>query len=184
MELRRYEELRRLFPAEPDLAMIEELAEEIARRLPTPWPREIVRPIREIIREIPGAPPEIVTPPALEVRQRVFDRDDLAVTHAYSVIETAAGGRLDELTIMSPSTNFSVLILADGVRKLSKTYTELTVIASHLEMIDAFEDAENGVYVVHIKNLRWVSDCLVSVRVTAKIIFNNIFCVYDEYLTA
>jgi len=155
--LRRFEELRELFPAEPDLVMVEEFAEEIARRTKPPKLREVVT--------------------------RTLDRKDEPVTHVFDVVKARVGGRLRELVVRSPSKNFSILILADGVTKLSRSYEELEAISPHLEMIDAYEEAENGVYVLCIREMHWTSNFLASILVDEKITFTHLFCLWDEYIS-
>lgn len=161
--LSKYEELRRFFP--DDLVMVEEVAEEIARRMPkVPKPREVV--------------------------PRTVDHKNQLVKNAADLVNTNVGGKLKELVIRSPSQNFGIYILADGITQLSKTYTELTALSPHSDLIDAYPETNNygeltGNYVVKIGELYWTSDCLISIRIDGDdpITFNNLWVSWDSYIT-
>ena len=156
---KRFEELRGLFPAEPDLVMVEEFAEEIARRMPkVPKPREVVT--------------------------RTLDHKNQVVKNAYNMVNVPnVGGKLKELVIRSPSQNFGVYILADGVAKLARSYTELAGLSPHSEFVDAYEEAGNGVYVVNIKEISWLENFLVTVNVEETITFHNLWALWDELIS-
>jgi hypothetical protein len=72
-------------------------------------------------------------------------------------------------------------MLSDGVTRLSRSYSELTAISQHLECIDAYQ-AEDETYVLHIGEINWTSSFLLTIYVKEKIVFNNLFAVYDEYI--
>ncbi len=155
---RRFQEIRNFFPDEPDLVMIEEFAEEIARRTPkVPKPREVVT--------------------------RTLDHKNQVVKNAYNMVNVNVGGKLKELAIRSPSQNFGVYILADGVTKLARSYTELTGLSPHSDFMDAYEEAENGVYVVNIKEISWLENFLVTVNVEETITFHNLWALWNELIS-
>jgi len=149
---------------EPDEALV--IAEELARMLG--------ETIAEEVAEKLPKPKEIVT--------RTLDRKDEVVNRTYDVIKAEVPGKLTEIVIRSPTKDFSVLIVADGVAKLSRTYDELAALSPHSEFLDAYEEAENGVYLVHIKEMHWVSNFLATVYVDGSVTFHNIFAVWEEHL--
>jgi len=138
--------------------MVEEFAEEIARRMPkVPKPREFVT--------------------------RTLDHKNYPVKNVYNMVNVSnVGGKLKELVIRSPSQNFGVYILADGVVKLARSYTELTSLSPHSEFVDAYEEAENGVYVVKVKEISWLQNFLATVNVEETITFHNLWANWLEYV--
>jgi hypothetical protein len=154
-----FEIVSALFPKEVDLVEIEEAAREIGE--------EISRRVK--------------IPKILEAVTRTIDRANEPVTHTFDIIKSDTRGRLREATVRSPSSNFSVLMLSDGVTRLSRSYSELANISQYLESIDAYQ-AEDGTYVLRIGEINWTSSFLLTIYVKEKIVFNNIFAVYDEYI--
>jgi hypothetical protein len=161
------EDLRKLLPERftPGLSLL--LMEEYAREMGRQMAREAPRP--EVIR-----PREIVT--------RTVDKRNYAIRHTFTIIDASVPGKLDELTIVSPSTNFSILIMTDGVQRLSRSYSELLELSPHSMLIDAFEDADNGVYVLHIKEVYWLDEFSVRLYVDSAtaITFKQIWASWQE----
>lgn len=163
---KRFQDARNFFSSD-DLVMVEEAAAEVARRMPKPKLHE-----REVVT-------------------RTLDRQSEAVAYTYDLVSSKTMGHLRELSIRSPSTNFSLLIVTDGVNRLSRTYTELTTLATISELVDAFPElddngAATGNYVVRIEELRWTTDCLISIHIeqpSQSITFLNLFAVFNEYLS-
>ena len=154
---KRFEELSKLFPEETDLVALEEIVSETREK---------------IIERIPK-PRKALT--------RILDRKDEAVRYTFDLVRSSVEGKLNEITIRSPSQNFSTLIIADGVKKLSRTYSELLQISPHSQLIDAYEEAENGVYILHIKEMYWRERFLATLYVDqGSITFNNIWAVWEE----
>jgi hypothetical protein len=149
-----FEELRRLFPEEPDLVTVEEVSSEIARRIKIPRPREELT--------------------------RIVDKKDIPVRHSFEVIRSRTRGRLRELMLKASSKNFSLYVLLDNVVWLDKSYDEFAAISQHLENIDAYE--EDGSYVVRIGEMRWLADFLAMIYVREEVTFSHIFAIYDEYV--
>ena len=160
MSERDLKELLREKVLSPGLALV--LAEEYAREAG-----------RQLAKEIPR-PREAVT--------RTVDKRDYPVQRTFSIIDASVPGKLNEMTIVSPSELFSILILSDGVQKLSRSYSELLQLSPHSSFIDAFEDAANGVYILHVKEMYWLSDFAVMLYVDSPtaITFKNIWVVWEE----
>lgn len=155
---KRFQEVRELFPTEPDLVMVEELAEEIGRRMPK-------------------------VPKRREAVTRTLDHKNQIVKNAYNLVNvTNVRGELKELVIRSPSQNFGVYILADGVTKLARSYTNLTGLSPHSEFMDAYEEAGDGVYVVKLKEMSWLENFLATVNVSETITFYNLWALWNEYI--
>jgi len=149
-ERKRFREIvRTFFPAEPDLAFLEEAAELFAKHIPKP---------REIVTET--------------VNQK------MKFYGAMDIINSKVRGKLREFSLRAKSKNFSVQILRDGVKKLDRTYDELSKMSEYLRSIDAFE--VNGEYVVHLKNFKWISDFLLTIFAREEIEFPQVFAIWDE----
>jgi len=152
-ERRRFREIiRTFFPPEPDLAILEEAAELFAKRVPKP---------REVIT-------------------KTLDRDQAKFIGAQDLISVRGRGKLREFMVRAKGKNFRVIILADGLKKLDRTYDELDVISEYLDFIDAFE--VDGEYIIHLKEVSWISDFLLTLLAEEEIVFLKIFAVWDEIL--
>ena len=155
-ELRsQYEELRDLFPAEPDQVMVEEVAEEMARRMPRP------AKLREIVT-------------------RTIDWKSKRVEFELSLFDVKVGGKLQELMLRGPSKNYSIVLVTDGILRLYKTFEEMEVVSAYLDTIDAFE--ENGVYLLHLKDYSWLESAYSVISVKETIVFDNVFLKWDELI--
>ena len=90
-------------------------------------------------------------------------------------------GRLKEITIRSPSTNFRIKLFVDDVEKLNQTYTDLTALSPHTEILDAYQETEGGNYVLHIKDVIWTEKIQVILYAEgAPINFQHIWAVWEE----
>jgi len=153
-----FERLAGLFEKEIDLVLVEEFADEIGRRISKRVPRL----------------PEVVT--------RRLDRDNVLIKNYAELFYSRTRGKLREFVAKSPSTNFKIIIMRDGTNFLERTYSELASISPQSEVIDAYEEADNGTYVVVIKNISWLRDFTISIRTSEDIIFSKIFSIWDEYI--
>jgi len=151
---KRFQEIASIFPREVDLVELEEAAREAGREFAKRLPR----------------PREFIT--------RTFDKRNLPVRFSLDVIKTNVMGKLREFVLLSPSTKFSILVIADGVTKLSRTYDQLAEISPHSAFIDAYPS--NGGYGVRLGEMSWISDFLLSIYVEEPITFSHIFCIWDE----
>lgn len=153
------EEFLKFFPPERDLVAIEELAREVGE---------------QIGKKIP-----FIQKP----RTRILDKKDITIRHIYSLLDSRVRGKLRELTLKSQSKDYSILIQADGVKKISRTFDQLMDVSQSLEFIDAMEVADDG-YSLHIKELSWLNNCLINVYpVGDKIItFSDVFVLWDDFI--
>jgi len=150
--LERLKPILDLFPKEMDIVEIEEMAREIAKKIPR---------LRETIT-------------------RTLDLKNVRVEGTFNIINSKVGGKLKELVVRSPSPKFSLYILADGIPRITRSYTELTSISQHSELLDAYE--ENGNYIVRLKDLNWLQNFMATISVEEPTTFNNIWSIWDEYV--
>ena len=136
---RRFEELTSIFPREVDLVELEEAAREAGR---------------ELAKRVPK-PKELVT--------RIVDKKDYPVKYTFDIIKTNLPGKLSELSIVSPSQMFSLLIVSDGVKKLSRSYSELAELSPYSRTVDAYE--EDGTFLVRIGEMDWLQNFLATLYV-------------------
>ena len=154
----RFEQIASLFGREVDLVMVEEFANEIGRQM---------------AKRVPKLP-EVVT--------KRIDRDNVLIRNYAELVDSRTRGRLREFIIKSPSMNFRVTVMRDGTKFIDRTYSELADISPHSEVIDAYDEAGTGIYVVSIKNISWLRDFTISIRTSEDISFNRVSSVWDEYI--
>ncbi|MBA7491907.1 hypothetical protein ES702_02455 [subsurface metagenome] len=94
-------------------------------------------------------------------------------------------GYLDECLVVSPSTDFSVVVTIDDKEFFNKTYAEYCNITQVLRCISAFEERDEdgnplGNYIVHIKNLAFKESIVISVRNNggSPVTFHNLLAKY------
>lgn len=116
---------------------------------------------------------------------KTLDRADEPIRYKLDLIKAETGGSLRELTVKSPSPDFSLLVMTDGVRRIDRTYTELAELSPQSDLIDAFEVAGDGVYALSIKDIMWVQSGLVTLYVDSgsMITFQKIWVVWEELIT-
>ena len=153
------EEFLKFFPPETDLVAVEELAREVGE---------------QIGKKIP-----FIQKP----RTRILDRKGVTIQRIYELLDSRVRGKLRELTLKSTSKDYSIYIQADGVKKLSRTFDQLMDISKSLDFIDAFPEEDTNKYVLHMKELNWLSDCLINLHADNEpVTFNSIFVLWDELI--
>ncbi|MFB0543811.1 MAG: hypothetical protein ACETVR_03420 [Candidatus Bathyarchaeia archaeon] len=181
-----------------DLGLMLLLGEEFAREAgkeiakwmayPPPPPVEVTLPPRlpRVPRErVPRVPAVPAVPTPRDIVSRTLDRRDTAVPFKFDLIKVEGTGRLGEITVKSPSTDFNLLLEVDEKTLIDRSYSELAEISPHSQIVDAYEDAENGIYVVHVGEMRWVRSALASVYIVrggAAITFDTLWAVWEEYI--
>lgn len=156
---RRFEDLASIFPREMDLVELEEAAREAGR---------------ELAKRIP-MPKELVT--------RIVDKKDRPVKRTFDIIKTNLPGKLSELTIRSPSQQFSLLMMSDGVKRLNRSYSQLAQLSPYSTTIDAYE--EDGTFIVRIGEMHWLDNFLATLYVDGEpITFGNIWAKWEEKINA
>jgi len=154
--IERFEEIASLFGWELDLVFLEEFAERVGRRIAERIPLE-----------------RLVT--------KTIDRDDVLIRVAEDLIDSRVRGRLEELVLKTPSTDFRVTMMRNGVSILDRTYTELLEISPYSNVVDAFQEAETKLNILKISNISWLSDFLLTIT-TPEVKFNKIFIVWQEWV--
>lgn len=103
----------------------------------------------------------------------------------YQFISFEELGLIEECLILSPSTNFSVIVNVDGEETLNKTYTQYTNITQIIKDISAFEERDSdgnplGKYIVHLVNINFKNSITIQVKNNSgsSITFDNLFCKY------
>ncbi|GAG59178.1 unnamed protein product, partial [marine sediment metagenome] len=156
-----------------------ETGKEIARWMVYPPPPEI-----EILHPpIPGRPPRVPrerpprepvpgVPEFKEVFSRALDRRNESVPHRFDMIKVEGAGRLEELMVRSPSTDFSFLLEVDGKTLINRSYADLAALSQNSQVIDAFAELDEdgnltGFYVLHIGEIRWRRSAIANIYVTA-----------------
>ena len=117
-----------------------------------------------------------------EIITKTIDKVNEPIRYKLDLVKADVGGKLRELTIKSPSTSFSLLVMTDGIRRIDKSYSELADLSSYSETVDAFEDAENGAYILHVKEMSWTKSGLATLYVDlGPITFQQVWAVWEEH---
>lgn len=146
-----WREVNKLFPEEADLVMVEELARELAKSAPRPR----------------------------EITTKIVDLKNRVVRQSLEIVKENRPGHIKEITIRSPSKDFSIFIVVDNAIKLYRSYDELVTLSPSSETVSAYREAGTDVYVLHVKDLHWTENVLVEVYVTRPVTFNNVWAVFD-----
>jgi len=130
------------------------------------------------VTELEDAIRGIKIPTIPEVVTKVFDKENIKVSYSIDIVESKIAGSLREMIIVSPTKNFSVIIVADGILKLRRDFGSLLEISQYLESIDAFE--KNGGYVLRLSNISWIENILITIYVDEPTTFKYIYAIWDE----
>ena len=142
------------------------IGEQVAKSLSQP-PSEKVKPV--IVRE--------------HKKTKTIDKKDFPVRRMRKLMDISVPGKMREFTIRSPSDDFTIKIEVDGRTLIERTFTQLSQITDYSEMIDVFEDEEDGYFVVNLTGISFSSSFeLWLISLSGAITFNNIFGVWDEYV--
>lgn len=105
----------------------------------------------------------------------------VSVNNPARIIDEDNPGGIEELVVISPSSNFAIIIESGGQIKLNKTWTELSGISAQAQDIAAFMDAD-GNYVLNIRDYRWQQDILLTLRSTSgNFLFNQVYANWYIY---
>ena len=148
------EEIKKVLKPPVDLAMLEEFADEIARRLAEHMPK----------------PPIFVTKTIGPVTRSLRGNT--------TILESLKAGFLSELSLISTSPNFWIKVITDGVSRLDKTFESLQQRSAIYKWIVAVEN-NDGTYLLQLVNLKWLKECHVIISTTAPVSF-EIHGKFDE----
>ena len=137
---------------------------------------DLMRMARQIGEELAKKMPK-----PKEISTKILDKKNFPVKKTFDLVNVNLPGRLKEVIIRSPSTDFSILIMSDGYKKMDRSYSELAEISEHSEDIDAYEEAGNGVYVVKLKDIYWIESFIATIYVDNPITFHNLWVSYEIY---
>ncbi len=118
---------------------------------------------------------------------RVIDvtNKSIGAGETYQFISFTELGLIEECLILSPSTDFSVIVNVDGEEILNRTYTQYTEITQIVKDISAFEERDSdgnalGKYTVHLININFKKSITIQVKnnSVSSVTFDNLFCKY------
>lgn len=112
-------------------------------------------------------------------RTHIVDKRLYGVVTKYDVIHSSSRGRLLEFTVRSPTRDFNVFMQADGRVLLDRDYEALAVLSPQSSYLDAYEEADGGIYTVHLSEIAWYGDYLLSIYVSEPTILENIWAVFE-----
>lgn len=91
----------------------------------------------------------------------------IGVSSPAVIIDEEGSGGIEELVVISPNQNFSILLQSNGGNtKLEKTWTELSAVSEQAKDIAAFIDV-NGNYILNIMDYKWQADLLLVLNSTS-----------------
>ena len=124
-------------------------------------PSEIVQSIimaEEIAREIKRVPP------AKKPRTHVIDWKDFRVEGDYLFLDEVGEGIIQEFVIISPNSNFSVLIQVDGVAAYNGDFSKFQDISMHVESVVAEE--RSGKYILQVSDVNFNDNIRILISVS------------------
>ena len=105
----------------------------------------------------------------------------VSITRPAVIIREFNTGGIEELVVISPTSNFSILIESDNYTKLEKTYAELASISGQAKDIVAFENTD-GNYILNITDYKWQNDIKLSLCSTSgTFVFNQVYANWYVY---
>ncbi|NVM57798.1 MAG: hypothetical protein HWN51_06745 [Desulfobacterales bacterium] len=113
-----------------------------------------------------------------------FPTKVIAVGKYFDPINVVGSGELDELMVLSPNTDFAVVVAVDGTTILSKTYAELNALTQSLRCVSAFPEVDEdgnptGDYLAHIKGISFLVSLVARVANTGAV--DTTFNIFGKY---
>jgi len=132
--------------------------------------QEIAKPIEV---QVQVQPKISIIPPETHIR------DDINVRGSSTLINARKPGRLHELTVTSQSPDFILHIELDG-RGLTETYTDLTTLSPHSELLAAYQGEDDGYYHIHLKQVSWTRSFKAVVYAKPSVTFTRLWRSWEE----
>jgi len=146
------------------IVFAEEYAQEIKSRIIQEMKNRVIEELADLMRPI-----GYVT--------RKIDKRNHMIRGTEVIFDRTGRGLLREVSIKSPTTEFSLYVNIDGIRIVDDTYTNLAEIAPDLEFLSAVPS--DSYYTIAVVNLAFQYSAKVMVGVPSPVTFNRIFVLYD-----
>jgi len=111
------------------------------------------------------------------IKTKILNLVDRTIERYKELLNIKGRGSIREITIISESSNFNVIIFVDEKEFINSSYNELEEISSYSNSIDAFE--EDGKYIVHITDISFGKNLRFGIFVNGTTKFNRIYVLYD-----
>jgi hypothetical protein len=165
-----------------ELADLEALLEYLKNRSLKAWHAVLIADIiGERLARAEALKPKPPEPEVELPRTQVVDLSSVLVRGAYELLRVRGRGELVELVVVSPSKDFGLQVFMDGALRLSRSFEELESISPHAESIAAYRDAETGLCVLNVRDLRWASELSLTITAREPIEFKRVFATYKVY---
>ena len=111
-------------------------------------------------------------------RTNIVDwKDFLPDEKNYSFLDKEGEGKIEEVVIISPSSNFSLFVEVDGVIAYQGDYSRFEDISMHVDSIVAQQ--RGATYVLQISDVVFLSRVRVVIDVGESITFQRLYCKYQ-----
>jgi len=156
-----------------EIKLLERLAEKLGTAKALVLAEEFARELADRMSERMPRPERFVT--------RILDRKNVEIPMIFSPIDTTVRGRLEELMIVSATSDFGLLVERDGKLEINRKFSELAEISPYLKTIDAFQTT-NGKYVVRLGEIAWLRTFRIEIFSPRTIRFDHLFAKWQEAL--
>ena len=136
-------------------------------------PSELIQSIitaEEIARELKRVPP------AKKPRTHVIDWKDFRVEGNYLFLDEIGEGIIQEFVIISPNSNFSVLVQVDGVATYNGDFSKFQDISMHIESIIAVQRSNK--YILQVNDVNFNDNIKILISVSDVTRLERLHCKY------
>ena len=130
--------------------------------------------------QIPAQEEKLTATGVVDITNKSVEAGDI-----YPIVGVNELGYIEECLVVSPSTEFSLILDIDGERAMDKTYQGFCDITQTVEDISAFEERDSdgnptGKNIVHLTNINFKQSISIFVKNDSggSITFQNLFCKY------
>ncbi len=163
-ERRRIDEI---FIREPDLVIVEEIAERVGDRIARRRDRQEPEPSVE---------PEVRQAERI-IRQFEVDKTDVPIRQTENIIKTTDPGFLIEVTLRADVNTFSCSYTRDSEIR-HYTYAQMYALRAS-PVIGAGQEADTNLYYVQFRNLRWRQRFSFNIQPTEPTTFANLRALWE-----
>jgi len=95
---------------------------------------------------------------------------------SYSFLERTGEGTIEELIIISPNDNFSLIVEVDGILTYQGSFSRFQEISIHIGSIVATQRGTK--YILQVGDIKFLNHIGITIDVDAKTIFQRLYCKY------
>ena len=110
-------------------------------------------------------------------KSHVVDWKNYIIENTDDIIDEEGEGKLDELVVIAPNDKFSLFVEIDGILAYRGDFTRYEEIGVHVDSVVAQHRGTK--YIIQVNDVVFLGRIRIRIDVSAKTIFQRLFCKYN-----